>query len=134
MCSCCKNQPPNFSRYSLIARAAVAPSPAAEAACLVDPARTSPAAKMPGREVIIFGLDRPIHYSPAKNYDSALKPYLQCRQYRNGAPVDLPGPGDQGPLPLDWVLESFWRSCSVSRSTLREDYRFRVVFNDYISG
>jgi hypothetical protein len=33
-------------------RAAVAPSPAAEAACLLDPARTSPAANKPGSEVI----------------------------------------------------------------------------------
>ncbi len=35
-------------KYSRISSAAVAPSPAAEATCLVLPARTSPAAKMPG--------------------------------------------------------------------------------------
>ncbi len=35
-------------RYSRISRAAVAPSPKAEATCFVLPERTSPAAKMPG--------------------------------------------------------------------------------------
>ena len=35
-------------RYSPISSAALAPSPAAEATCLVERARTSPAAKMPG--------------------------------------------------------------------------------------
>src|SRR5688500_2879667 len=34
-----------------MSRAAVAPSPEAEATCLVEPARTSPAAKTPGRLV-----------------------------------------------------------------------------------
>ncbi len=39
-------------RYSRMASAADAPSPAADAACLVAPARTSPAAKIPGMLVI----------------------------------------------------------------------------------
>src|SRR5207248_10969547 len=39
------------SRKRLIATAAAAPSPAADAACLVDPARTSPAANTPGIDV-----------------------------------------------------------------------------------
>lgn len=39
---------PTSFRYSLIIKAAVAPSPAAEAACFVEPARTSPAANKPG--------------------------------------------------------------------------------------
>jgi hypothetical protein len=43
---------PFCCKYCRIISAAVAPSPAAEAACLVEPARTSPAANNPGMEVI----------------------------------------------------------------------------------
>ncbi len=46
-------------KYSRIRRAAVAPSPDAEATCLVLPARTSPAAKIPGMVVSKSAGSRP---------------------------------------------------------------------------
>lgn len=45
-----------FFKYSRIINAAAASSPAALAACLVEPARTLPAAKTPGIAVISVGL------------------------------------------------------------------------------
>jgi hypothetical protein len=43
---------PRSFKYSRIINSAVAPSPAAATVCFVDPARTLPAAKRPGSEVI----------------------------------------------------------------------------------